>query len=660
MVEGFLMATSTNVPARQSKWALCALLVVTACVQTYGAEVRTPLLESDVLPILTKHCMGCHGGLKKEGGLDLRTVQGMLTGGDAGTAIVSHDAAKSELWLRVESDEMPAGKEREKLSSAEKGIIKNWINAGLPTVAERQKNVDPLLSADKKHTPLEVAAAIDKHVDGFLSAAALKPAAKSDDTEFLRRVYLTLHGRVPTAEQAAEFLDSEDADKRAKLIDELLAQPDFGKQLGRTWRDWVCPPELPSDQNSGRQPIGQVRDLGKWFAKRFNEDATWDQITRDILTGKGEIKDHHQLIFFGVNGIDGRITADGSARAVASLFMGVQLQCARCHDDPYRDWAQREHWALAAFFGRSQGDFGKIEVGKGPSREPGEIQIPNSAFKNAGDAVKVGFLGDAEAHVDTSGDLRVPFVDWLTRKDNPYFARALVNRLWFYLFSRGFVNPIDDMRPLNPPSHPGLLQMLASEFTLSGYDIKHLLRCICLSQTYQRSSRVEAGMDPLERSALTTAFGRMPLRLMTAEMLRDSLKAAYGSAEFDIRTGPKDNTTGESAAVGDAELEFQRKFSTNEEDTTDFTHGISQMLTFINHPRFLEKTSEFEKRLAERQTLTTEEMVNWLYLSTLSRLPTAEESTESQQYLASETEDGPDYIGLLWTLVNRSEFILIR
>ena len=633
------------------------LVALTRC-----AMAGAPLLESDVLPILTKHCMGCHGGLNKEGGLDLRTVPAMLAGGESGAAIVAGDAGQSELWQRIDADEMPAGDEREKLSAAEKSVIRGWIDAGLPTVSQRQQNVDPLLAPGQKHTPHEVAEAIDKHVGKFLAAADLQPAPPSDDAVFLRRVYLNLNGRIPTAEQAREFLDSSDAEKRRKLIDELLSKPEFGEQLGRTWRDWVCPPELPSDQNSGRQPIGQVRDLGKWFAKRVNEDATWDQITREILTVKGEIKNNQQLIFFGVNGIDGRVTADGSARAVASLFMGVQLQCARCHDDPYRDWAQQDHWALAAFFGRSQGDFGKIEIGKGPSQKPGEIQIPNSAFKNVGNAVPIAFLRDAESKVKTDGDLRESFVDWLTRKENPFFARALVNRLWFYLFSRGIVNPIDDLRALNPPSHPGLLKLLEGEFKASGYDVKHLLRCICNSQTYQQTSRVERGVDSPTRSARTTAFGRLPLRLMTADMLRESLMLAYGANEFDLRTGPKENTTGESAAVGDAYLEFQRKFSANEEDATDFTHGISQMLTFINHPRFLEKTKEFEQRLQQQQQqdASVDSIVEWLYLCTLSRRPSAEETTEAREYLSEESEAEPDYLGVLWMLVNRSEFLLIK
>ena len=152
------------------------------------------------------------------------------------------------------------------------------------------------------------------------------------------------------------------------------------------------------------------------------------------------------------------------------------------------------------------------------------------------------------------------------------------------------MNPIDDFRELNPPSHPGLLKLLADQFVASHYDIKHLYRCICNSDTYQRTSWVEPEMDEKERLALTTAFGRMPLRVMKADQFLESLKLAFGEQkEFDLRGGDKVNTTGQAATVGNAYLEFHRKFGTNEEDATDFTHGIDQMLTLINHPAIVER-----------------------------------------------------------------------
>ena len=638
---------------------LLLLVVVSVAIQS-DCVAGDSLLERDVLPILTKNCMGCHGGLVTEAGLDLRTMPSMLKGGDSGPAIESGHSETSELWKRIASDDMPAGDNREKLSTQDKALIRTWIDAGLPTVYERQQNIDPLLSADTQHVPVEVAAAIDQHITGFLSTAGLTPAPPSNDEEFLRRVYLDLTGRIPVADQARSFLDSTDPDRRSRLIETLLSTTDFGEQFGRTWRDWVCPPELPSNGNAGDQPYAQARAFGSWLGKKIVADEPWDQITRDILTVAGETKDKPQAIFFGLVGQDTKTTADGSARAVASLFMGVQLQCARCHDDPYRDWSQREHWALAAFFGRSQGDFNKIEIGTGVSQKPGIITIPNSSFRNAGTTIETGFLRGTSFQPEDDSDLRGHFVDWLVAQDNPYFARAFVNRVWFYLFSRGIVNPIDDFRKLNPPSHPGLIKLLAGELSASGYNIRHLFRCLLNSQTYQRSSRMKPGTDGPTRKALTTAFGRMPLRLLTADMLYDSLKQAYGDPQLDLRTSSKDSTTGMAAPVKDPWLEFQRRFGTNEEDATDFTHGIAQMLTMINHPRLLAGSGALDAHLKAKPETRLQEVVEWLYLSTLSRRPTDIETAEAVEYAAGTTEAAEAYRGILWMLINRSEFILIR
>jgi hypothetical protein len=621
------------------------------------ARADESLLERDVLPILTKQCLGCHGGLRQKGGLDMRTVPAMQKGGKTGPAVKAGDLNGSEMWKRIADDDMPP--HEKKLSPAEKASIKQWIAAGLPTVAERLKDDAPPLAAGEKHEPAQVAAAIDQQLDRALAVAKLTPAPRGDDAEFLRRACIDLTGRVPTAEQTVAFLDSKDPDKRAKLIDTLLAAPQFGEQLGRTWRDWICPPELPSDGNGGAQPNNEAQNLGKWLGTRFTAGDSWDKITREILTVEGSIQGKPQVIFYGLVGDGGKVTAGGSARAVASLFMGVQLQCAECHDDPYRAWAQKEHWGLAAFFGNVSGDFQK--VAETPAKKAAaQITIPRSAFKNAGNTVPAAFLGGQPLQLENDGPLRPAFVDWLTAKENPYFARAFANRLWFYFFARGIVHPVDDFRELNPPSHPGLMKLLANEFAASGFDVKHLVRCICNSQAYQRTSRVAHGTSEHTTAALTAFFGRMPLRVMTADMLYDSLKLAYGDPQLDLRGFDKDIANGQSAPVADAYLEFLRRFGTNKEDATDFTHGIPQLLTMINHPRLLTGSKGLDGYLKATPTATAEQTVEWLYLATLSRRPTNAEQGEAQRYLQKAGEPAKGYAGVLWMLVNRSEFLLIR
>jgi hypothetical protein len=648
-------AASCSLRPRQ---VLVALSLVLLILPGRG-QAEEALLERDVLPILTKQCLGCHGGLRQQGKLDMRTLPAMLKGGKAGPAVKAGDPSASEMWSRIASDDMPP--HEKKLSAAEKNAIKQWIAAGLPTLAQRQKDDISLLKAGDKHEPKQVAAAIDQHLGRALTADRLTAAPRSDDAEFLRRVYLDLTGRVPTAEQAVAFLDSNDPDRRAKLIDALLATPQFGEQLGRTWRDWICPPELPSDGNGGAQPHKQAQDLGAWLGARFNAGDGWDKITREILTVEGEIKTKPQVIFFSLVGEGGKATPDGSTRAVASLFLGVQLQCAQCHDDPYRSWAQTDHWSLAAFFGKTTGDFTKVTE-TATNQAGAQITIPKTAFKNVGANVPAAFLGGKSFALDRDRPLRPAFADWLTAADNPYFGRAFANRLWFYFFARGIVNPIDDFRELNPPSHPGLLALLANEFAASGFDVKHLVRCVCNSEAYQRTSRMPAGTSEPAVTALAAAFGRMPLRVMTADMLFDSLKLAYGDPKLDLRSPDTkiSSALGAAALVADAYLEFLRRFGTNKEDATDFTHGIPQMLTMLNHPRLLAGGKALEAYRKARPAAAPEQTVEWLYLSTLSRRPSEDELADARRYLEKAADPVKGFNGVIWMLINRSEYLFVR
>jgi hypothetical protein len=280
---------------------ITSTLAVFVLVSSRIAAAADPLLERDVLPILAKQCMGCHGGLKKEGKLDLRTVAAMLKGGESGPAVKPGSIEQSILWKRISDDEMPEGKN--KLSAKEKSVLRQWISAGMPTLADRMgKQADPLLPAQKKYEPQQVAETIDRHINTTLASAKLKPAPRSDDAEFLRRVYLDLTGRVPTGQQAAAFLDDAHNDKRAKLIDTLLATPEFGEQFRRTWRDWICPPELPSDANGGKQPHREAQAFGKWLGERFAAGNSWDKIVREILTVEGKSRTSHRSFSSGWSG----------------------------------------------------------------------------------------------------------------------------------------------------------------------------------------------------------------------------------------------------------------------------------------------------------------------------------------------------------------------
>ena len=205
---------------------------------------------------------------------------------------------------------------------------------------------------------VETANRIDARIDAKLQAENLEAMAPADEAEFLRRVYLDLTGRIPTASQAASYLDSSHSSKRAQLIDELLASPQYGEHFGRVWRDWIAPAELPSEGNGGNQPIAATRKLGVWFAEQFNQNEPWDRLVYSVLTVDGELADHPQALFYSLVGTDTGIPQPaGATRAVGTLFLGLQLQCAECHDDPFRTWKQTDFWGAAAFFRNTEATF---------------------------------------------------------------------------------------------------------------------------------------------------------------------------------------------------------------------------------------------------------------------------------------------------------------
>jgi hypothetical protein len=252
--------------------------------------------------------------------------------------------------------------------------------------------------------------------------------------------------------------------------------------------------------------------------------------------------------------------------------------------------------------------------------------------------------------------LRPVFADWLTARDNPYLARAFANRAWAYFLGRGIVHPVDDFRGDNPPALPALLNQLTAEFVASDFDVRHLVRCIANSRTYQRTSRFGK-----EKNADTVAaFGRMPVKVMSADVLYDSLRLALTDPNLDLRSyDAKDaGRFGESSPVGTAYDEFVKVFATNREDATDFTHGIPQFLALLNHPRLRSGGKTVDDLLKTK--LEPAQAIETLYLATLARRPTAEEAQEAEQFLANSLEPRKGYNGVLWMLVNRSEFLLIR
>jgi hypothetical protein len=340
----------------------------------------------------------------------------------------------------------------------------------------------------------------------------------------------------------------------------------------------------------------------------------------------------------------------------------VKIECAQCHNHPFVSYKQNDYWALAAFFMKVRLQGNPRAAGNAKGQNLPAIQEISDVGKggrqkNLPEAAKFlppKFLKGEPAKVEDKEPLRPVFAKWLTGKENPYFARAWANRVWGQLFGLGIINPIDDMHEERVPSHPELLQELAAEFTAHDFDVRFLYRAICNSETYQRTSIPVAGNE-----ADRTYFSHMPIKVLTAEQLYDSLTFVLGSARPD---SPRDKAQLQALAAQKgrggitARDQFVAFFDSGEIQATSYESGIPQVLRLMNAPQYARGAT------AAAQTLTRgldrEKAIEKLYLTALSRRPTSAEIEKMTKYVEDHPTDG--YGDILWVLLNSSEFALNR
>lgn len=520
---------------------------------------------------------------------------------------------------------------------------------------------------------------IDAEIQKKLDENKLKPSPVTDDAEFLRRVYLDITGKIPPADKAVAFLDSTDPAKRAKVIDDLLASPDYGRHFAIIWRTNLVKRDIDNNRNLNAGPFQD------WLAGQFNENKNWDKIVQEILTAEGEVDKNPAAIFYLANRDMTRVDPAKITGAVSNMFMGVMMQCAECHNHPFvRQWKQTDFWGMAAFFGRVRdsappaqngkqtavsnigetasantgkqrpfgGGFGK--GGANPTGAVIAIPSPTQPGRTIGTA-KAKFF-EAEEPRLSSIPYRPTFAAWVTSPTNKYFSRSMSNRMWAHFFARGIVNPIEDMHDDNEPSHPELLTALAKEFVASEFDLKHLIRAITNSQTYQRTSAPIA-----ENKDDDKLFSHQLVKVMDAEMLYDSLTMALGN---EPSTGGG-FTRGGGGGAGrggppTGRAGFVRFFDTKEDadDPTDSGHGIPQYLRLMNSAAF-NRGAKITDQLA-RQKASPDQALETLYLTTLARRPTPAEAEKLKAYMAKQPDLKRGFDGALWVLLNSAEFLCVR
>jgi len=510
--------------------------------------------------------------------------------------------------------------------------------------------------------PQSVAEQIDRHVQTRLTEKNIPASPACDDSEFIRRVFLDITGVIPPADRVVAFVKDNAADKRAGLVDELLADSKYGLNFADRWCDRIDVKDMPIY----REPFVE------WLAASFNANRGWDEIVYDLVTAGGSFNfitrgkrlgsSEPQALFVLLNTEDGVGKGPNPgwlAGESGRLFLGVQLQCAECHDHPFTDtWRHTDFWGLAAFFSGLRADRQGGELRWSDSAvasTASNIAIPPSALKNVGQIVPARLLGEKIDYRSSEGEsLRHSLARWMTAKENPLFATAIANRTWSHFFGRGLVMPEDDIRPDNPPTHPEVLDLLAGELRQSNFDLKHLIRCLCLSAAYQRTSEPRDGNT--EDQLL---YSHAAIKTMSPGVFYDSLKVATGWPKLKVGL-PEQKvklTVSSKFTPREVFVDFFRSAQGTEADPLDNDHGIPQALKLMNAAQLSSVPPVVQRLVASGAT--REQIVEQLYLAALARRPLPAEISLLDTYFNQRRDVRADdaYAGVVWILINSAEFI---
>jgi hypothetical protein len=484
---------------------------------------------------------------------------------------------------------------------------------------------------------------IDDLVQRKLARLGIVSSPRCTDAEFVRRAFMDVIGTLPTPAETRSFLADSDPRKRAKLVDALLDRPEYADYWGMRWADILL---------VNRDPLFPkgAWAFDRWVRDSFRRRRPYNEIAFDLLTAQGATYRDGPANFFRA-----APSPTDAAIAVSQLFLGVRLECARCHHHPSERWSQDDFYSLAAYFGRVHERGASeyeavVSLGKG-----GEVKHPRTGQVMAPRPL----LGPATAA--TEEDPRIQLAEWVTSPQNPFFAREAVNRVWAMLLGRGLFEPIDDQRITNPASNEPLLDALAQEFVRSGYDFKQLIRTILTSETYQRSARANP-----TNARDTRNYSRAYPRRLPAEVLMDAVGHVTGVSEQFNGLPPGLKAT----QLWDSKLDnyflsvFGRPGRISVCSCERSAEGsLTQVLHLMNSPGVQSKLSADDGRAAQlaASPLTEEQIVSELYLATYCREPTSRERRaalaafrRSGATRRSATED------LLWALINSPEFVFTR
>ncbi len=454
---------------------------------------------------------------------------------------------------------------------------------------------------------------IDQLISERCDREGVRPAELADDSEFLRRVHLDLTGVVPSVAETREFLNDLSANKRAETIERLLQSPAHVTHLANTWRNIMLPANLSPEQ------FDNSTGLHAWLRRQFANNMRYDRTVSDLVAATSGVDDGPALFFTALNLEPKKLAAD-----TARIFLGLQMQCAECHDHPYDRWTQEDFWGYAAFFARLPQTENRGPLFRLADSDRGEVTLPDTQR-----VVLPRYPGGEQASEPSFGTRRRQLSIWLAAPDNPYLARAAVNRVWAMLLGRGLVQPVDDLGPHNPASHPELLEELSDYFVDSGYDLRNLLRTVANTQAYQRTSCITEDAPPPELFAVAA------VKVLTAEQLFDSLSRCLSTAD-------PGSPTPVVRGLNPRRQAFIARMQARSRDATEYNAGLQQALNMMNGGEMSEATHLQRSVLLaslEAPFFTDRQRIETIFLATLSRYPTPEELARVEEYMAQVAAD---------------------
>jgi hypothetical protein len=490
---------------------------------------------------------------------------------------------------------------------------------------------------------------VDKHTFAKLKMLNIQPSDLCSDQEFIRRAYMDLCGILPTPDETREFLASKDPQRRAKLIDQLLERSEYADLWTLKWAD-VFRSTRKTIQLKGTHVFQQ------WLRSNIASNTPLDQIVREVITADGSTFSNPPANYY-------RIAREPTALAetTAQLFFGIRMQCAKCHNHPFERWTQDDYYSFAAFFARVKQRKDPLEPGDAQKKDGAEYIYVDRAGEvtqpRTNKTMEPKFMGGAVAKVAPNKDRREALAAWMTSAENPFVPKSLVNRIWYHLMGRGIVDPVDDFRDSNPSANDELLDALAKEFTSKNFDVKHLIRTIMNSRTYQLSAMTnDFNKDD------NKYFSHAVTRLHTAETLFDALcfvtdvpekfpGHALGTRAVQLPDGETNHpflkTFGQPAR--ELACECERESDSN----------LAQALQLINGPavndRLRNPNNRIGKLLGAKKT--DQQILDDLFLVSLSRTATPDEAKAMLDHVAKSMDKRKAWEDVHWALINSKEFL---